>query len=84
MHRKGVETLPEEIAAQALLAANMEFFYHGREVFERRRAQILEVAEVTGITPYLGGLSTYNDLCDRFYGRVPNKGVLDEPLVPLA
>jgi hypothetical protein len=82
MHRKGVETMPEEIAAQAISAANMEFFYHGRKEFERRRVQLLEVAEVSGISQMVD-LPIYEDLLDRFHNRAPPGEVLKEPVVPL-
>lgn len=83
MSRKGVETLPEEIAANALLAANMEFYYHGRDVFEERRAQILQVARESGVIPYLNNLQTYDDLTERFNGNSVRRDMLDESDVPL-
>lgn len=76
MFRRGSDVLPEQIAAQAIYNANMEFFYHGREVFEERREQLLEVAEVANVKTFVKTLPTYIDLIDRFN----NGGVKADPL----
>jgi hypothetical protein len=79
MHKKGSDVLPEEIAANAIHSANSEFFYHGREIFDVRRSQLLEVAEQAGIRDIVGDLETYTDLCDRFLGSHSKRQALDEP-----
>lgn len=79
MHKKGSDVLPEEIAANAIHSANSEFFYHGREIFDARRTQLLEVADKAGIRDIVGDLETYNDLCDRFLGSHSKRKALDEP-----
>lgn len=81
MHRKGVDTPPEQIAAQAINTANMEFFYHGREVFEERRDQLHRVAQRSGISAYVGELPTYADLCERFRSLRHRRSALAEPSV---
>jgi hypothetical protein len=73
MYNKSSDVLSTQIAAQALSAANMEFFYHGREVFEQRRAELYTVAEKAGILDVFEGLDTYDELVNRFQGRqIPN------------
>jgi hypothetical protein len=69
MYNKGSDVLSTQIAAQALSAANMEFFYHGREVFEQRRSELYAVAEKAGILDVFEGLDTYDELLNRFEGR---------------
>jgi hypothetical protein len=79
MHKKGNDVLPAEIAANAIHTANGEYFYHGREVFEIRRAQLLEVARRAGIMGYVGTLPTYTDLMDRFNDSRVKRDAIDEP-----
>lgn len=81
MKRKGTDTLPEEISAQAIKAANMEYFYHPRDVFERRRRELTEVAKVSGVEPFVGDLPTFDDLVDRFNGSDKKESMV--PDVPL-
>ncbi|APG78606.1 hypothetical protein 1 [Beihai paphia shell virus 2] len=79
MHRKGSDVLPEDIAASAIRTANGEFFYHGREVFEVRRKQLMEVAESAGLGDRVGDLETYADLCDRFTNAHTKRSAVEEP-----
>lgn len=83
MNRKGVETLPAQIAAQAIQAANMEFFYFGPDVFRQRHKQLLEVAERADIMPFVGDLPSYSDLTDRYNGTALRRDMIEEPDVPL-
>ena len=83
MMHKGSDTPPEQIAAQALISANMEFFNHGREVFEMRHEQIKLVAREAGIEVLVGELSTYNDLIDRYRQSRVRRSPLEEPSVYL-
>lgn len=46
---KSKAVTPEEVSAQNIDGALREWFYHGRDVFEMRRAQMKEVAQRTGM-----------------------------------
>jgi hypothetical protein len=83
MKRKGSDTLPEEISAQVIRGANFEFFHHGREVFERRREQLHQVADTCGIRKLVGDLDTYDDLQSRYLDAGWKRDILDEPDVPM-
>jgi hypothetical protein len=82
MKRKGSETLPEVIAASAIHSANREFFHHGKEVFEVRREQLLELLfNRPDIAQYVGSLPDYEDLKLGFLDATPKKSSLQEPLI---
>lgn len=82
MQRKGVDVTPEELALGSLTGANMEFYYHGRKVFEERRAQLISVAEACELHNMLE-LKTYDDLTDAFLGRKPNLPVESQQDIPI-
>ena len=82
MKRKGTDVTPEELAIGSLSAANMEFYYHGKEVFEERRAQLLEVARQSGLER-LVELKTYDDLTQAFLGRKSSTQVDFDDDIPL-
>lgn len=83
MKRKGSDVLPEEIAAQVIRGANFEFFHWGREIFERRRSQLMEIAEIQGIQRLVGTLDSYDDLQARYLDAGWKRDILDEPDVPM-
>ena len=53
---------PEEQAAQNIDGALREWFQHGKDVYEKRRSQMKEVAERAGITWLCKGLDVDYDL----------------------
>jgi hypothetical protein len=75
--------LPEEISAQVIRGANFEFFHHGKEVFNKRREQLHQVADVCGIRKLVGDLDTYEDLQIRYLDAGWKRDILDEPDVPM-
>jgi len=81
--RKGSDTMPEEIAAQSIKAANMEYFYHSRETFLKRREELQQVAKRAGIEAFVQDLPDYQDLSDRFTGSRKGLPVDVQPDVPL-
>lgn len=82
IHRKGSDVLPEVIAADAIKAANREFFHHGKTIYAERRKQLLEVCkECPDVAQFVGELDTYEDLADAFLNRQSRKNVLDEPMI---
>jgi hypothetical protein len=83
MKRRGSDVLPEEISAQVIRGANFEFFHHGKEVFNKRREQLHQVADVCGIRKLVGDLDTYEDLQIRYLDAGWKRDILDEPDVPM-
>lgn len=82
LHNQMVSSTPrEEIAAQAIRSANVEFAYHGAEEFHRRQPQLYEVAARSGITGLVGELPSLSEIVDRFHERLPPKSMADEPLL---
>jgi hypothetical protein len=41
----------------------------------------LEIARRKDLLPFIGDLPTFDDLVDRFQGRLPNTEVLAEPVI---
>jgi hypothetical protein len=68
MYNKKSDVSEDEICANALRAAHIEFFYHGREVFDLRSAQIEQLIEKHELRDYIGMLPTYQEYCDKFNG----------------
>jgi hypothetical protein len=59
--KKSVET-PEALSGGAISNALGELFYHGKEIYDVRVAQLEMIARTTGITPFvIGGFPTYEE-----------------------
>lgn len=61
MKRKGSDTLPEKIAADAIKNAQREYFRHGREVYTTRMEQLAKVRDECDLTAYVGDLPSYDE-----------------------
>jgi hypothetical protein len=72
MNRKHSDVLPLQVAAQALAAANTEFFYHGKEKFEERRSQMLKIIRDTDVKKYISDLPTWSQCISKFNGEFPH------------
>lgn len=61
---KSKELTPEVLSAQIIMNANMEFWFHGREIFELRHAQLKKVLQTHDITHHVakGKLMDFDDL----------------------
>lgn len=61
---KSKELTPEVHAAQVIMNANMEYWFHGKEVFLERHAQLKRVLEIHDITHHVSGgcLMDYEDM----------------------
>lgn len=59
--RKGSDTLPEKIAADAIKNAQREYFRHGREVYTLRMAQLAKVRDECDLTAYVGDILSYDE-----------------------
>lgn len=66
-HRKGSETLPEDIAAMSIYSALLEYFRYGRTVYDKRLRELREVAAVTSVS--VPEWPTFDQLIDRYNGR---------------
>ena len=53
VHNKGDDRMPEEKAGELIDGALREWFFHGREVFERRRGEMQQIAEATGVKRFV-------------------------------
>lgn len=61
MKRKGSDTLPEKIAADAIKNAQREYFRHGRDVYTTRMDQLAKVRDECDLTAYVGNLLSYDE-----------------------
>ena len=63
----------EELAVDTLRGACREYFFHGEEVFETKRAQLEQVIGQSGLDDYFASvpLPTYDSLRHNFLGTVP-------------
>lgn len=68
LKQKGSPTTPLQISAQVISGALREYFRFPREVFERRRKQLYEVAETTGALAYINSFPTYDEFRDELLG----------------
>jgi hypothetical protein len=59
--RKGSDTLPEKIAADAIKNAQREYFRHGRSVYEMRMEQLAKVRDECDLVAYVGDLPSYSE-----------------------
>jgi hypothetical protein len=80
MKNKKNETTEREICANALRSALIEFFYHGKEEFLKRRGEIELIIEKHELGAYINHLYTYEELCNKFLGK---GGLVDEIVLDL-
>lgn len=83
MNRKGSQTLPDEIAAQAIKNASREYFYHGRSKFEERRTQLLHVVDECNLRGYIQDLPTFEEVKETLTGVKPPIVRYDDTLLDL-
>lgn len=55
VHVASKAVTPEEQCVDIIRSANREFFFHGKEVFDVRHAQLIRVAEASGLSPFFEG-----------------------------
>lgn len=76
------KTTPREvIAAQAIQSANMEFAFHGPEVFNDMQPKLYKVAEECGLTQLVGELPSLQQLVDRYDQTRMPRAIADEPVL---
>ena len=57
---------PTQQSVEVIQCANLEYFQYGREIFNVRHEQLIDVAKQTGIFPLLGvGFKTYDEIFDQ-------------------
>jgi len=83
MYRKKSPVLPEDIAVQAILGAHNEFFRHGREIFEIRRLQLLEVVERAGYQHAIPELLDWEQMKSNYFSKPARYDNLNRDFVQL-
>lgn len=64
LHQKGSVVLPTQISGQVIGGALREYFRYPKEIFEKKREQLISVAALANVTPYVPSFLTYEELRD--------------------
>ena len=81
MKRKGSDTLPEKIAADAIKNAQREYFRHGRDIYTARMDQLARVRDECDLVAYVGDLESYEEAVAQYLDAAGKnkKTINDEP-----
>eukprot|EP01084_Bolivina_argentea_P230512 388879_1 len=66
MKRKGSDTLPEKISADALVNAGREYFRHGEAVYTQRTAELDKVRIECDLTTHAGKFPTGSEAVNEY------------------
>jgi len=82
LHNQMDSKTPREIiASDALSNAAREYFQHGPEMFEKRRAELQEVVDRMEYGSIVGELPSYQYMLDRYHGTTENTPLSKEPQI---
>ncbi|APG76858.1 hypothetical protein 1 [Beihai sipunculid worm virus 2] len=70
-HLESKALTEEQHSAEGIIGAMDEYFEYGREVYDRKREQLTEVARQAGLSGYVGELKTYDEQVDRLLKKYP-------------
>jgi hypothetical protein len=79
MSRRGSTALPEEVSGDAIKSAAREYFFHGRNVYEKRRLQLHEIRDRHELLTFVGDLPTYEEMVDKYLGKELKSVDLSDP-----
>jgi hypothetical protein len=68
-HLESSAITEQQHCAEAIIGAADEYFEYGREVYDEKRTQLMEVSEEAGLTGLVGVLKTYDEQLERFCER---------------